>query len=157
MQTCADRGLGRVEDFGELRDLHVLPVVELEESLLLNREMLERFDETAVFLVARHARAGSRDELCNRGELEVELGVTALARAEDAVELVASDGEEVGAEGGLAAELIAGAQAGEERGLGKLVGVGLALRFEEAVDGVEVTREEGLARFFVAVAPAIEE
>ena len=52
MQTCANGGLGRVEDLGELRDLHLLPVVELEEGLLLDREMLQRLDQALVLLVA---------------------------------------------------------------------------------------------------------
>src|SRR5688572_5358912 len=106
MQTCTDRGRRRVEDLCELRAVHVLPVVQLEQGLLFDWKMLERVDQAAVFLVARNARAGRRNKLRDRRQLEVELGVATLTCAQNAVELVTRDREEVGAERRLPTELI---------------------------------------------------
>src|ERR1043166_6796039 len=150
------RGRG-VEDLGELGDLQLLPVVQLEQGLLFDGELAQRIDQPALFLTARDPRARRRDQLRDRRDVEVELGALALAAPQRSVELVARDGEQVGAKARLAAELVARTQAGEERHLGQLVGLGLALGLEEAEHALEVALEQRLPGGLVAGAPAIEQ
>ena len=67
---------------------------------------------------------------------------------------VARDGEEIGADPGVAAEAVAALDQAEEDLLGQVAHLdGEPLAHEEAVDGVEVPREEGLSGGAVPRAP----
>src|ERR1051326_8960136 len=107
-------------------------------------------------LAARDLRPRRRHDLGDRRRLEVEPLPGALAIQQHAIELVTRDREQVSAEARFFAELIARAQAREERRLHELVGLGFALGLEESVDAVEVALEQSLTGAGVPASPLLE-
>src|SRR5262245_37895915 len=150
----------RVEHLGQRGGVEVVPVVELEQQLLLGRKLAQREVQPVPLLIAVELSAGRADHLVERRHLEVD--VLALRQlAQVLVQLVARDREQVGAEGRGVAELIAGADKLEERLLREIVGGDLVsaigLVAEECVDVAEVAFEQLLSGTLVPGAPAFEQ
>jgi hypothetical protein len=157
MQPHAPGARRDLEDLAELLAIELVPVMHLEQRLLLDREPAQRLDDPDPVRVARQAADRRGHDLGERGGQQVGPLAVAVPRAQVVVQLVARDREQVGAKARLLAKLMLRAQAREHRALDEVVGVLMALGLEEPAQLVEVAREQLLACGTIIGAPSIQE
>ncbi|MFO0631837.1 MAG: hypothetical protein U0168_03205 [Nannocystaceae bacterium] len=156
-QAAAHGGLGQAQGLRQLDRGHLLPVVQLERDLIVERQLPQRQRQDA--LLGPRGR-DVRRRLAQIGHALL-FGIEAVGVAAAAVEVleqhVARDGEEVRAEAGVLAEAFATADATQHRLLHEIVDAVADLVAEEAVQRLEVTVEQRVAGVLVACTPAIEQ
>src|SRR6185503_17608931 len=81
-QPHARRARVDLEDLAERVDAELLPVVELEQRLLLDGKLAQRLDHARAIGLPRQPAARRRDDLCDRDRREVEALALALLRAQ---------------------------------------------------------------------------
>src|SRR5690349_2466962 len=130
-QPDPDRAGVQAEYLRERRCVQVVPVAKLEENLLLHGQQAQRAADLRELLLPAQLVARRADQLVQRRCLEVYLRTSGQA-AHPHVQLVPGDRKQVRPERRVAAELIARANACEERLLDEVIGFARNLVLEEA-------------------------
>jgi len=95
-------------------------------------------------------------QILDRGQPELDDAI-AVPVAQEGVQLVARDREQIGTKARVVTKCLAPPQAAEERRLDQLVGLIGTLGLEEPVQTIEVALEQQLAGDAVARAPALDQ
>lgn len=120
-QPRAHGALRDPEDLCELGRGQVLPVIELERELIVERDPPQRLEEQALLLVRREDSARRRGELVGGDLSEVRRDTLSAPLAEVGAEDVVRDAEEEGPEARLLLEAVARLDAAEECPLDQIV------------------------------------
>src|SRR5690606_11181704 len=110
------------EDLGDLGPGEVLPVEELDDHLIAERQPAQGREEEALLRPASEGRARARREVMDAGDLEIDR--LTPARGVEALHLVVGDPEEVGAQAALAAPALTRLDEREERRLDEILDLG---------------------------------
>jgi len=90
-----------------VRRLPLLPVVELEDELVVERDPSQGLEQQALLAVLGHHHAGRGGQVVDRGDAEVDASVVAPDATVVLAQQLAGDREQVGAEAGVSADPLA--------------------------------------------------
>ncbi len=156
-KPSSNRAFGDGVELGERRATQLLPVIQLEQDLVVDRQVSKRLEQNPIPLAAGDDGRATHEQIGDRRHAKVEL--VELARSGPVVmkQHVASHAEHEGREPGVIAELVAMLETGQHRLLDQIVDLVADLVLEEAREPSVVPVEQPRARAIVTLAPGCQQ